>query len=97
MFLKLFKQLNPERNIKVRSVLYVIGAGGTLHLLTLLCLSIIKRDIHFFNPFYTVDIDQIWPATRDNMVLYAIGWAGFAVIIALTYAILKRRLKPKGE
>lgn len=83
--------LNPEKNKKIRAVLYVIGCGGFLHLLTLLTLAVIRRDAAYFHPLYTIDADQLWPSSHGNWLVYISGWLIFAVFIYLTYRLITRR------
>lgn len=84
-------RFNPETNRGIRAVLYVVGGGGIIHLLTLLLLSIQRKDFQYFNPFYTVDIDQLWPKLVNNLLAYIAGWLIFAVGIYTVYRLLKRR------
>ncbi len=85
--------INPEKNPLVRATLYVVGAGGVIHLVTLFILAIVKQDAHYFNPLYTVDIDQLWSGARENYFVYVIGWIVFFSAIYL----LSRFLKAKEE
>lgn len=80
--------INPEKNLKVRAILYVIGVGGLIHLTSLLILAISKQDLNYFNPLYTVDIDQLWKGINDNYLIYAGGWIAFALAIFFVYKIL---------
>lgn len=80
--------INPEKNLKIRAALYVIGVGGLIHLSSLLILAISKQDLNYFNPLYTVDIDQLWKGINDNYLIYACGWIVFALAIIFVYRIL---------
>lgn len=91
MILKYLSKINPENNLFTRAVLYVIGCGGLIHLTTLFTISIIRRNASYFNPFYTIDVDQIWPAVSNNVALYILGWVTFFSIIYAIYSILKKR------
>lgn len=82
--------INPEKNKKVRALLYVIGCGGLAHLLTLLVLAITKGDAAYFHPLYTIDADQLWPSSHGNWFVYISGWALFAALIYLAYRLISR-------
>lgn len=83
--------LNPEKNKKVRAVLYVIGIGGLLHLATLLTLAIVRRDAAYFHPLYTIDADQLWPSSHGNWLVYVTGWLVFGLLIWAAYRLIQRR------
>ncbi len=84
--------LSPENNRKTRAIFYVIGGGGILHLISLFILAVIHRKAAYFNPLYTVDIDQLWPAARNNFAVYVLGWVFFVLLIIAVYKlILKKR------
>lgn len=85
--------INPEKNLKVRAVLYVVGTGGIIHLLTLFILAITKDDPHYFNPLYTVDIDQLWSGAKENYFVYFMGWAVFVAGIYCVYRLLESQEK----
>jgi hypothetical protein len=91
MFDRFLKKINPEHNPVTRAMLYVIGCGGLVHLITLLTLAIIKKNAVFFNPLYTIDVDQIWPAARHNPFVYTLGWVGFFLTIYVVYRTLRKR------
>lgn len=80
--------INPEKNLKIRAALYVIGVGGLIHLTSLLILTISKQDLNYFNPLYTVDIDQLWKGVNDNYLIYTSGWIVFTLAIIFVYRIL---------
>jgi len=86
----LLRNLNPERNPRTRAILYVIGAGGFLHLTTLLVIAIVRHKKEYFNPFYTVDIDQLWSGAHDSNVWYVIGWLAFFILIYGVYRLISR-------
>lgn len=90
MFMKLLKRLNPERNLKIRAMLYVIGIGGFSHLSILLILSITKGKSELFNPANTIDLEKIFPRIVSNPFTYALGWLIFFGLIFLVYRILVR-------
>lgn len=83
--------INPEKNKKVRALLYVIGIGGLVHLATLLTLSIVKGDPKYFHPLYTIDVDQLWGATDGNWFVYITGWLVFGGLVYLAYRLITRR------
>jgi hypothetical protein len=83
--------LNPEKNKKVRAALYVIGCGGMIHLVALLFIAITRRDAHYFNPLYTIDVDQIWTAASNNWLVYGAGWLVFFSLIYSVYRWLLRK------
>lgn len=86
---------NPEKNLKIRAVLYVIGVGGLIHLSTLLILAISKQDLDYFSPLYTVDIDQLWSGVNNNYFIYISGWLIFFSAITIVYKLLvKAHKKP---
>ena len=84
-------KLNPEHNVRLRALLYVIGCGGLVHLTTLLILAITKHDAAYFHPLYTIDVDQLWPGSRHNRFIYVSGWLLFAATIYGVYRWLSRR------
>lgn len=84
-------RFNPETNRVLRAFLYVVGCGGIIHLLTLLLLAIQQKNAQYFNPFYTVDIDRLWPKLVNNWIAYIIGWLIFIAAIYTVYRLLNRR------
>jgi hypothetical protein len=82
--------LNPEKNKKVRALLYVIGCGGLAHLTTLLILAVIRRDAAYFHPLYTIDADQLWPSSHGNWFVYITGWLIFGLLIYAAYRLIQR-------
>jgi hypothetical protein len=82
--------INPEKNKKIRALLYVIGCGGLAHLLTLLVLAISRRDAAYFHPLYTIDADQLWPSSHGNWVVYVAGWLVFTGLIYTAYRLIQR-------
>lgn len=85
----LLKKLNPEKNRLVRAFFYVIGGGGVIHLATLFTLAITKRNYHYANPFYAVDLDQLMPSLNHNIVFFIAGWAAMAALIYLVHILIK--------
>lgn len=83
--------INPEKNKKVRAVLYVIGIGGLTHLSVLLTIAILRRDPAYFHPLYTIDADQLWPSSHGNWLVYVSGWLLFFGLIYLMYRFITRR------
>jgi hypothetical protein len=83
-------QLNPEENPRLRAMLYVIGCGGLVHLSTLLILAVVKRDAAYFHPLYTIDVDQLWPASRNSWLVYITGWLVFFGLIYFVTYLLRR-------
>lgn len=84
-------QLNPETNLKVRALLYVIGCGGLIHLTTLLVIAITKGQASYFNPLNAVDIDQLWEGSRHSVIAFVGGWIIFGLMVHIVYRVLKNR------
>lgn len=84
-------QWNPDKNPLIKAVLYVIGVGGLIHLVSLLTIAIVRQDAAYFHPLYAVDVDQLWPGVHGNWLIYVAGWLIFAAVIALVYRSLRRR------
>lgn len=82
--------INPEKNPRTRAVLYVIGVGGLIHLITLLVIAITKGDLNYFHPLYTVDIDQLWQGSHNNYIVYVGGWLVFFTLIYFVHKAIKK-------
>lgn len=89
------QSLQPEGNKKTRSLLYAIGGGGFIHLLTLLVVAITNKDAAYFNPLYAVDIDRVLPNFAHSIGGYIFGWAFLCVTVYAIYRSLDSSAKDR--
>ncbi len=87
--------INPENNLKVRSVLYVIGTMGFIHLVALLISSIIKGDGAIATELFAMDYDKTLPEFLSHPLLYSLGWIVFFSSIYLVYRYLNKKSTQK--
>lgn len=90
--MRLPKQIDPEKNRKVRAVLFAIGIGGSIHLSVLFISALVKGNIMLFNPLLALDVDKIWPSIENTPWTLLIGW--FSLIggsIAAYYLLTKSK------
>jgi hypothetical protein len=89
----LVDKLNPEKNIYMRSLLYAIGIGGLLHLLTLMVLTIKEGNLIWFNPLFAVDVDKVFPGLKNNPLTFIGGWL---ILIVIVLGVKKFLVKNKS-
>jgi hypothetical protein len=89
----LVDKLNPEKNIYMRSLLYAIGIGGLLHLLTLMVLAIKEGNLIWFNPLFAVDVDKVFPGLKSNPLSFIGGWL---ILIVIVFGVKRFLIKDKS-
>jgi hypothetical protein len=85
----MLSRFNPEKNIYVRSLLYAVGVGGALHLLTLLAIAIKEGDLIWFNPLFAVDVDKVFPSLKNNPLSFVGGW----LLLLASMLVIKKLLQ----
>ena len=91
--MQILKKINPENNLKTRALLYGVGIGGILHLLSLLVVAIIKHNSSWFNPLFTIDAEKVFPNLQNNFVTFWAGWALFVTFLYLIFLVLLKSKK----
>ncbi|MEI7632243.1 MAG: hypothetical protein WCJ60_02885 [bacterium] len=85
------KQFNKKTLI--HSIILAVGIGGILHLVSLFIIGLFKQDLRYFNPAYAIDIDQLLPASNNQLWFMVAGWLGLASIVIAVYYFLSRLKK----
>jgi hypothetical protein len=87
---KFLKKLNPEKNLLVRAVLYLVGIGGALHFTTLFIIAIKEHNWVWFNPLFAVDVDRVFPSLKNTYLTFFGGWLAMALGVWVIYKILQK-------
>ena len=80
------KQFNKKTLL--HSIILAIGIGGILHLISLFIIGFIKQDLRYFNPAYAIDIDQLLPASNNQLWFMVAGWLGLTCMVIAVYYFL---------
>lgn len=75
------------------ALLLAIGCGGLLHLISLFVIGVLRQEIRYFNPAYAVDLDQVWPASNNELWFMIGGWLAFFIMVLIIYFLLERHGK----
>src|SRR5512141_767416 len=94
MFKGLQDLLNPERHSWLKSVLYVVGIGGSIHLAALFVMAIRDGKAYEFNALLAIDLQKVFPIIAHNYWTFIGGWLLFAFAVYAIHRMLHEHDSP---
>jgi len=88
--MRFLNKLAPEKNIAVRSALYVMAGYGYVHLVIAIVVSIRNHKIIEMNPYRMTNLDRVFGNISYNFYAAIFGWLVFLFGIVVIYWLLKR-------